>query len=158
MTFQTAGDRAVLEGMLDRQRDEIAQLLDGLSQEEARQRLVPSLTCPLSLVKHAVFVEQVWFHSRVGGVPRADLGLPDTVDESFLLDPGDSVQSVRQQFIEACQHSRVVAAEHGLEDRFPRHQSEVSLRFIYAHVIAELARHAGHGDILVEQLQARREV
>jgi hypothetical protein len=31
----------------------------------------------------------------------------------------------------------------------------VSLRFIYAHMIDELARHAGHGDILVEQLAAK---
>jgi len=39
----------------------------------------------LGLVKHATFVEQVWFHSRVAGVPRADVGLQETVDESFTL-------------------------------------------------------------------------
>jgi hypothetical protein len=33
----------------------------------------------------------------------------------------------------------------------------VSLRFVYVHMIAELARHAGHGDILVEQIRARRD-
>jgi hypothetical protein len=33
----------------------------------------------------------------------------------------------------------------------------VSLRFVYVHMIAELARHAGHGDILVEQITARRD-
>jgi hypothetical protein len=32
----------------------------------------------------------------------------------------------------------------------------VTLRFVYAHLIAELARHAGHGDILVEQIRADR--
>jgi len=30
------------------------------------------------------------------------------------------------------------------------------LRFLYAHLLTELARHVGYGEILVEQLQARR--
>jgi hypothetical protein len=38
-----------------------------------------------------------------------------------------------------------------------RHQGPVSLRFIFGHMIAELARHAGHGDILVEQITARHD-
>jgi len=32
----------------------------------------------------------------------------------------------------------------------------VSLRFIYLGMIAEVARHTGHADILAEQLQAAR--
>jgi hypothetical protein len=36
------------------------------------------------------------------------------------------------------------------------HHGPVSLRFVLAHLVAELARHAGHGGILVEQLRARR--
>jgi hypothetical protein len=157
MTFLTADDRTALEGFLDRQREEIAHLLDDLSDDEARLRLVPSLTTPLSLVKHATFVEKVWFHSRVAGVPRADIGLPDTIDESFVLEPDDTVDGVRQSFIDACEHSRTVAATHHLDEQFPWHPGPVSLRYIYGHMIAELARHAGHGDILVEQIRARRD-
>jgi uncharacterized damage-inducible protein DinB len=149
-----APERAMLEGMLDVQRQEVAGLLSELDDEAARARLVPSLTTPLGLVKHATFVERVWFHSRVAGVPRADLGLPDTVDESFVLESADTVASVRQTFLAACAHSREVAAAYDLDEQFPWHRRPVSLRFVYAHVIAELARHAGHGDILVEQLRA----
>src|SRR6185312_12276100 len=101
--------------MLDHQRQEVAALLADLDDTEARARLVPSLTTPLSLVKHATFVEKVWFHSRVAGVPRAELGLPDTVDESFVLDPHDTVESVRAAFLAACEHSRTVAASHELD-------------------------------------------
>jgi len=144
----------MLEGMLDVQREEVARLLSEIDDTEARVRLVPSLTTPLGLVKHATFVEKVWFHSRVAGVPRSELGLPDTVDESFVLEPEDTVDSLLGAFLAACEHSREVAAAHRLDEQFPWHQGPVSLRFIYGHMIAELARHAGHGDILVEQLKA----
>lgn len=147
-------ERAVLEEMLDLQRSEIAASLSDLDETTSRARLVPSLTTPLGLVKHATFVEKVWFHSRVAKVPRAYIGLPDTVDESFVLETEDTVDSVREAFLAACERSRAVAAEHDLDEQFSWHDRTVSLRFIFSHMIAELARHAGHADILVEQLRA----
>jgi uncharacterized damage-inducible protein DinB len=156
MKIGQADERALLEGMVDIQRDEINAILEDLDDEEARRRLVPSLTTPLALVKHATFVEKVWFHARVAGVPRKEIGLPDTVDESFLPDPEDTVESVRAAHRAACERSREIAAEHELDDEFDWHGNPVSLRFIYAHMIQELARHAGHGDILVEQVKASR--
>ena len=156
MTIGQADERALLEGMVDIQRDQISGLLEDLDDEEARQRLVPSLTTPLGLVKHATFVEKVWFHARVAGVSRQEIGLPDTVDESFVLDPEDTVESIRAAYRAACDHSRKVAAGHELDEEFDWHGNQVTLRFIYVHMIQELARHAGHGDILVEQLQAAR--
>ena len=156
MKIGQADERALLEGMVDIQRDEINAILEDLDDEEARRRLVPSLTTPLALVKHATFVEKVWFHARVAGVPRKEIGLPDTVDESFMPDPEDTVDSVRAAHREACERSREVAAGHELDDEFDWHGNPVSLRFIYAHMIQELARHAGHGDILVAQIKASR--
>jgi hypothetical protein len=143
--------------MLDVQREAIAGLLDTVSEEQARLRLVPSLTTPLGLVKHATFVEKVWFHSRVAGVSRSEVGLPDTIDESFALEDGDTIASMREAFVAACQRSREIAAAHDLDEHYPWHHGPVTLRFVYVHVIQELARHAGHGDILVEQIVARRE-
>jgi hypothetical protein len=151
-----AAERVLLERRLDEQRSEIAAILDDLSEAEARARLVPSLTTPLSLVKHATFVERVWFHSRVAGLPRAQLGIPDTVDESFTLEPVDTVTSVLAAHRSACEESRRIAAEHDLDEEFTWYDRSVSLRFVHGHLIAELARHAGHGDILVELLRARR--
>lgn len=153
----TAVGRDSLEQMLDRQRAEIAKILDGLTEEEARRRLVPSLTTPLGLVKHAVFVEKVWFHSRVAARSRREVGLPDTVDESFLLADEDTITSVRKEFESACEGSRAIAAQHpDLEQQYRWDRGEASLHFIYTHVIQEFARHAGHGDILVEQITATR--
>jgi hypothetical protein len=154
MESLVADERVMLDAMLDVQRAAVAGLLDELDDVTARARLVPSLTTPMSIVKHATFVERVWFHSRVAGVPRSDLGLPETVGDSFVLDAGDTIESVRAQFLDACARSRAIAASHDLDEQYPWRQGPVSLRFIYVHMIAELARHAGHGDILVEQLCA----
>jgi hypothetical protein len=156
MGFTLGDERSVLEGMVDRQRAEIAALLDGLTEDDVRLRLVPSLTTLLGLVKHSTFVEQVWFHSRVAGVPRADLGLPDEVDETFVLDDTHTIASIRADFLAACERSRTIAAAHELDDIFDWRGQPVSLRYIYAHLIAEYARHAGHGDILAEQIRATR--
>jgi hypothetical protein len=156
MSIGQADERALLEEMVDIQRAEITGILDDLDDEEARQKLVPSLTTPLGLVKHAIFVEKVWFHSRVANVPRKEIGLPDTVDESFVLDAEDTVESVRAAHLAACERSREVAAAHELDEQFDWRGNPVTLRFVYVHMVQELARHAGHGDILVEQIQAAR--
>jgi hypothetical protein len=73
---------------------------------------------------------------------------------ALLLDEVDD--TVRADFDEACDISRAVAAAHDLDETWPWYDGPVSLRYVYGHMIAELARHAGHGDILVEQLLARR--
>lgn len=158
MSFLEADERALLEGMVDRQRAEIAALLDDLEESEAGLRLVPSLTTPLGLVKHCTFVEKVWFHSRVADVPRSQIGLPDEVDASFVLESSDTIESIRAGFLAACERSREIAAAHALDETFAwRDGRRVSLRYIHTHLIAEYARHAGHGDILVEQIKAARD-
>ena len=156
MTWTVGSEREVLEQQVDNQREAIARLLDRVDDAEARERLVPSLTTVLGLVTHATFVEQVWLHGCVGGARRSDLGIPRTVEESFVLADDDTVDSVRARYLAACERSRAIAAEHDLDEEFSTRHGAVSLRWVLAHLIQELARHAGHGDILVEQLVARR--
>ena len=156
-TYGTGDERTVVEYQLEAQRSDLAALLDGLTEDEARARLVPSLTTVLGLVTHATFVEQVWFHHRVAGVPREQVGIPETVDESFTLTPADTVDNVRRSYLNVCNRSREIAAEHDLDEVFDWRGNPVSLRFVYAHLLTELARHVGHCEIVVEQLLARRE-
>jgi hypothetical protein len=153
---RTGDERTVMEFQLEAQRSALATLLGDLSEAEARARLVPSSTTPLGLVTHATFVEQVWFHHRVAGMSREQVGIPESVEESFVLQPQDTVSRVQQRYLDVCDSSRSIAAEHELDDVFDWRGTAVSLRFIYAHLLTELARHAGQGDILVEQLRARR--
>lgn len=156
MEIRTASERDLLEAMVDDQRSAIAAMLDDITEDEARERLVPSLTTVLGLVKHATFVEQVWFHHRIGGRTREELGIPEAVDESFVLHPQDTLESVHVSYRTACDHSRELAAQRDLDALLDWRGTPVTLRWVHLHMIRELARHAGHGDILREQLRARR--
>lgn len=75
----------------------------------------------------------------------------------FALTDDDTIASVRADHSDACAGSREIATAHPdlTEDVEGRH-GPVNLAFIYTHCIQELARHAGHGDILCEQLIAGR--
>jgi len=57
----SGGERAVIENMLDRNRAALIETARGLSEGDARRRLVPSLTTPISLIKHAAAAERIWF-------------------------------------------------------------------------------------------------
>jgi hypothetical protein len=57
--------RVQFEAFLDEHRAALAGSLDGLTEAQARRSLVPSRTTLLGLVKHATFVEKVWFDEAV---------------------------------------------------------------------------------------------
>src|SRR5579875_3444465 len=108
--------RAQFEAFLDDHRNELNRCLDGLTESQARRSLVPSRTTLLGLVKHATFVEKVWFDEAVTCRSRAEIGLPPTPDESFILGDDDTVATVRQAHLEACEASRRMTSELGLDD------------------------------------------
>jgi hypothetical protein len=145
--------RVQFEVFLDEHRGELSRCLDGLTEEQARRSLVPSRTTLLGLVKHATFVEKVWFDEGVTCRSRAEIGIPATPDESFILHEGDTIASVRQAHREACESSRHATASLGLEDMIHgNRRGPLPLRWVYLHVLRELAQHCGHADILREQL------
>ncbi|MCZ4498110.1 MAG: hypothetical protein JWQ74_663 [Marmoricola sp.] len=153
-----ADERVQLDAFLTTYRRALNASLDGLTEIEARARLVPSKTTLLGLVKHATYVEQVWFVETLTGTPRAELGLPPTVDDSFDLEPGDTVAS-----IQAAHHDVVAASERAVAGTdldtvltgHPRIEA-ATLRWVLLHVLRELAQHVGHAEILREQVLARR--
>lgn len=149
--------REQLEGLLDQHRSMLHDSLDGLTEDEARARLVPSKTTLLSLVKHATFVERVWFDHAITGRTRAEIGIAETVDQSFELEQTDTIASVQEAHRWACSASRVAVATLGLDDVVPGNRGcPQPLRWIYLHTLRELAQHCGHADILRELLLARR--
>ncbi len=149
--------RAQLEAFLDDHRSQLNGCLDGLSEEEARSSLVPSRTTLLGLLKHAAFDEKVWFDEAVTGRSRSDIGIASTPDESFVLQPADTIDSIRRAHAEACQASREAVAHLGLDDVVTgNRRGPLPLRWVLLHVLRELAQHGGHADILREQILAGR--
>ena len=148
--------RVQFEVFLDEHRSELNACLDGLSEEQARRSLVPSRTTLLGLVKHATFVEKVWFDEAVTCRSRAEIGIPATPDESFVLDDSDTIAGVQQAHREACESSRRATSSLGLDDLLHgNRRGPLPLRWVYLHMLRELAQHCGHADILREQLLDR---
>jgi hypothetical protein len=145
--------RAQFEVFLDEHRRALNGCLDGLTEEQARRSLVPSRTTLLGLVKHAAFVEKVWFDEAVTGRSRAEIGIPATPGESFILDDDDTIATIRRAHRDACQASRRATSSLGLDDIVRgNRRGPLPLRWVYLHMLRELAQHCGHADILREQL------
>jgi hypothetical protein len=145
--------RAQLEAFLDEHRTALNSCLEGLTEEQARRSLVASRTTLLGLVKHATFVERVWFDEAVTGRSRAEIGIPPTPDASFVLSENDTIATIRQAHLEACEASRRATSHLGLDDIVSgNRRGPLPLRWVYLHVLRELAQHCGHADILREQV------
>jgi hypothetical protein len=149
-----AGERELLEGFLEYHRRVVSGKLRGLSEEDARRHLVPSLTTPIGLVKHAAAVERNWFQHYLGGRPREQIaGNALGGDASYEVGQGEAIADVVAEYEESCAESRRIAAAFDLDHTVPHDQlGPVSLRWIYVHMIREHARHIGHADILREQV------
>lgn len=140
---------------LDEHRSALDHCLDGLTEAQARTRLVASKTTLLGLVKHATFVERVWFDEAVTGRTRTELGIVDGPDDSFVLDDDDDIASIRASYRDACRHSRDAIANMSLDDVVSgNRRGPLPLRWILLHMLREVAQHCGHADILREQVLA----
>ncbi len=147
--------RVQFEAFLDEHRDGLNGCVDGLTDEQARRRLVPSQTTLLGLLKHAIFLEQVWFDEAVTCGARSALGTAATPEQSFELADSDTIAGVQLAHRQACAASRERVAALGLDENVRgNRRGPLPLRWVYLHVLRELAQHCGHADILREQILA----
>src|SRR3954465_1370649 len=104
------------EAFLDEHRRALHDCLDGLTEAQARRSLVPSRTTLLGLVKHATFVEKVWFDEAITCRSRAEIGIPATPDDSFVLGNDDTIESIRRGHQQACDASRRATTDLTVDD------------------------------------------
>lgn len=147
-------ERAIIENVLDYNREALIETVRGLSDADARRRLVASLTTPISLIKHAAGAERIWFQRFWAGLDESECDGYSRRDEgTFAVADDESLADVIAEFQRASQRSRVIASRFDLDDTKdnPR-EGRVSMRWTLLAMIQEFARHAGHGDILREQI------
>jgi hypothetical protein len=152
----TGTERQLLEDTLRLHRSELVAAVDGLSDAQARLQLVPSLTTPISLIKHCAAAERIWFQRTLAGRHLDDCtGHAIGGDGSFHVADNETLTEVLAEYAAACATSDEIAADYALDDTAEHSLvGTVSLRFIYLGMIGEVARHAGHADILAEQIRA----
>ena len=151
----TGSERELLENTLELNRRELVRDVEHLSDTQAREKLVPSLTTPISLIKHCAAAERIWFQRTLAGIGIENCdGHATGGDGSFHVADDETLTDVITEYVAACGRSDQLAADFQLDDLVEHHLvGAVSLRFIYVGMIAEVARHAGHADILAEQIQ-----
>jgi uncharacterized damage-inducible protein DinB len=156
----TAPERPALEAFLEQYRAIVVRKVRGVSDEDARRRLVGSLTTLGGLLKHLRQVEFDWFHTVLAQRSESELPITPLPDDppnvEFMMGPEDTLEGLIADYQTACAHSRGIAAEYSLDYAAPhRGLGQVSLRWIYIHLIEETARHAGHIDILRELIDGK---
>ncbi len=151
-------ERVVIENMLDRNREALIATARDLSEADARRRLVVSLTTPISLIKHAAAAERIWFQRFWAGLDESECDGYCRRDEgTFAVADDESLADVIAEFERASQRSREIASRFTLDDTVDiAREGTVSMRWTLLAMIEEFARHAGHGDILREQITAAR--
>jgi hypothetical protein len=136
-----------LREALDGVRAGVLKKLTGLSDQDARRSTVDSGTNLAGLVQHLTFVESLWFEEVVAG------GSASRGDRSMRVDPSMSLRTLRAEYRAACAASNEIITAVGDPDApVTRHGKQRDLRWVLLAVIEETARHAGHADIIREQI------
>ena len=150
--------KAYLHSDLRELREVMLWKLDGLSDADIRRPLTASDTNLLGLVKHLTLTESRYFGEVFGRpfpepVPRWD-DLAARGKDMFAAE-GESREEIVARYRRAWAHSDatigVLAVDSaGYVPWWPR--PDVMLFNVLVHLVSETARHAGHADILREQL------
>ncbi|MGW0433983.1 DinB family protein [Micromonospora sp. NPDC003197] len=152
-------ERTMLEGWLEFHRQTLLLKCAGLTAEQLKIASVePSGMTLLGLVRHLAEVERWWFRRCFAGQQLDDLYCsPTNVDGDF-----DDVAEADAEADFAAFHAeldacRAAVVGRGLDETLLRRRpdgtsNEMSLRWVYIHMIEEYARHNGHADLIRERI------
>ncbi|MEV0300971.1 DinB family protein [Streptomyces prasinus] len=141
-----ADEKATLLGFLDQLRNAVADKAADVPEPQVRTGGTPSGTSLLGLVKHLACVERFHFlGERVDDWGRTMRPSPEETVDSVLADYREAVERANQ-VVDACPDLMLPVP------RPPRRGPAPTMRWVLVHMIEETGRHAGHADILREQI------
>jgi uncharacterized damage-inducible protein DinB len=150
------GERDILSGYLDWHRQTLLFKCAGLTGEQLKIAAVePSNLTLLGLVRHMAEVERWWFRRRAAGVDIGDLFCTEESEDGDFDDIATAdPEADFATFAAEIDLARAAVADLPLDHAFthPRRAQELSLRWVYVHMIEEYARHNGHADLLRERI------
>ena len=162
-----ADERESLIAYLDQQRDAFATVAFGLTEEQIRLAPTAGTLSIGGLVKHVTTCERGWTE-RMAAAPDAPAPPDRSVGEQatawgddFRVTDGDTLESLLAALASQGDVTRDVlrcadlgAAVPVARDApwFPKDVDAWSVRWVAMHLVEELARHAGHADIIRESI------
>ena len=139
--------------MIKSNRDSMLWKLEGISDEQGRERVVDSLTTLIGLVKHMEIVERWWVRMVMDG---EDLPIPwsqDDHDAEWRLTEEDTIAEALESYAAELEVvDAVIARQADLGREVEARGKKYAVRWILMHLIEEIARHAGHADIIRETI------
>ena len=153
------GERETLEGFLDWYRAVVERKVDGLPPDDANRVMTPTGMSALGVLKHLGWVERGWFREIFAGEDVEAIDRDGDNSAEFAIDSDDTVESVIAFYRAEVDQARRVSSEapslDALSARETRHREQVSLRWIMVHMLEETARHAGHLDLMREEIDGQ---
>ena len=150
-----ADERTMMERWLDWHRSTLLHKCSGLTAGQLAERAVPpSGLSLLGLVRHMAEVERAWFCDRFAGAGLGPLYSDGRPDGDFDDAGPATAEADFAVFGREVERARAAAAGHSLEETFyfARQDAQISLRWVYIHMIEEYARHNGHADLIRERI------
>jgi Protein of unknown function (DUF664) len=147
-----------LHRYLVRQRSALLAKLDGVGERDVRWPMTPTGTNLLGLVKHVASNELSYFgevFDRPSEVPQPWLNEDAEVNADMWATAEESREDILALYQQAAVHTYATIEALGLDSPgrvpwWPPERQEVTLHQIMVHVTVEIARHAGHADIIRE--------
>jgi Protein of unknown function (DUF664) len=160
-------ERSALVGYVGQQLDAFRALAFGLTDDQARLTPTPSSLSIGALIKHVTTSSAGWV-ARVQSAPQ-----PPPADErsgeermrayadDFVMGEHEALADVLARFDEQADRTLRVLGEADPDTAvpvphdapwFPADVDSWSVRWVALHLVEELARHAGHGDIIREAI------
>jgi hypothetical protein len=167
-TTSPTGERADLLETLAAHRHFLRYTVQGLTDEQARQRTTASELTLGGLVKHVAAQEANWVRFVLEGpaavAPPTEESGWAAWGEEFRMGPDETLDGVLAHYAEVAQRTDdLVRTLPDLDAGHPLPEApwfepgaHRTARRVFLHIVAETAQHAGHADILRESLDGQK--
>ena len=148
-----ADEKAVLLAALQSHRDVMLWKLEGLSDYDLRRPMVPSGTNLIGLVKHLANAEYGWFCETFGRPTEPLTDISEDPEADMRAAEGEATADIVAFYRRAWAAADAAILELPLDATGTSYAgTTVSMRWVLVHMIEDTVRHAGHADILREQI------
>jgi len=133
--------------------------VEGLDDEALRRSYVPSGWTPLTMIRHLTLdVERIWFAGAVAGDARVPAAVARGLSGFHDPEPLSATEIIAGYRAECDRSDKIIS---GLPAATPTRwrpypQAPADLAAVVLHVVVETACHAGHLDIVRENLDSRQ--
>lgn len=160
-------ERHALGEFLSYQQGAFVAVAYGLTDDQARATPTASALSIGGLIKHATGMQRSWMR-RVMAAPHEPAADTRTFEErqqeyedEYVMRPEETLAQVLDGYARQNEHTLRLVESADLDAAvpvprdapwFPHDVDAWSVRWVFLHVVSELARHAGHADIIRESI------